>query len=79
MYTMSENILKKYNIPFSILIPLIKETVRKASVVSPKDAQTGPAARGDMKIINKHIDLLDSEPEKNIYKMISKEIMNSRK
>ena len=79
MYTISEDILKKYDIPFSILIPLIKETVRKASVVSPKDAQTGPAARGDMKIINKHIDLLYSESEKNIYKMISQEIMNSRK
>lgn len=79
MYTISEEILKKYNIPFSVLIPLIKETVRKASVVSPKDAQTGPAARGDMKIINKHIDLLESETEKNIYRIISQEIMNSRK
>ena len=36
-------ICKKNNLPFDLLLPLIKETVQKVEKLSPKKAQTGPA------------------------------------
>ncbi len=41
-----------------MLKPLIKETVSKLDNMSPNQAQTGPARRGDQAVINKHLDYL---------------------
>jgi predicted short-subunit dehydrogenase-like oxidoreductase (DUF2520 family) len=77
MYTLADEILEKENVSFDILLPLIRETAKKIESKSPKDAQTGPAIRGDMKIIEKHIQDLQSEPGKLVlYKIISKLIMD---
>ena len=57
--------------------PLIEETEKKAHVLSPREAQTGPAVRYDEKIINKHLELLSNEPQmQEIYQLISKSIHN---
>ncbi|WP_321426858.1 Rossmann-like and DUF2520 domain-containing protein [uncultured Bacteroides sp.] len=75
MYALAEKLLKKYDLPFDYMLPLIEETERKAHVLSPKEAQTGPAVRYDERIINKHLDLLADEPEmQQIYQLISKSI-----
>jgi len=77
MYTLSDEILEKENISFDILKPLIRETAKKIEYKSPKDSQTGPAIRGDMKIIEKHIQDLQNDPAKLVaYKIISKLIMD---
>jgi len=61
LFTISKHILEKNkkNIPFDILKPLIVETLEKAFDISPENAQTGPAKRGDTTIINKQLALLD--------------------
>jgi len=77
MYTLADEILEKENISFDILKPLIRETAKKIEYKTPKDSQTGPAIRGDMKVIEKHIQDLQSEPRKLVlYKIISKLIMD---
>lgn len=74
MYIIANDILERNNLPFSVLSPLIKETTRKATNIPPIEAQTGPAVRGDLKVINKHISLLNDE-ESNIYDIISNSIL----
>lgn len=74
MYTISENILGKENIPFEILLPLIDETTSKIHSLSPAEAQTGPAMRYDENVINKHLELLGDPKLKSIYTLISESI-----
>ncbi len=78
IYHMAEEILKDANVSFDIIQSLILETAKKIKHKSPKEAQTGPAVRGDLKIIEKHLELLKNNPEKKeIYKMISRLIIES--
>lgn len=62
LFTISKHILEKNQqaIPFDILQPLINETVQKAFDISPENAQTGPARRGDNSIIQRQLALLDA-------------------
>jgi len=75
MYALSAHLLEKNGLPFDAMLPLIDETARKAHVLSPKDAQTGPAVRRDTNVMNKHLEMLAGEPKmKEIYKIISNSI-----
>ena len=68
----SQDILKDTDITFSALIPLMKQTVNKLGFLSPREAQTGPAARGDSKVINSHLEMLRDKPElQEIYSKMS--------
>ncbi len=75
MYTIAEKILDNNKLDFNLLKPLIKETAAKVQTIDPINTQTGPAKRGDLKIMNRHLELLkDSSGFKDIYKLISSEI-----
>ncbi len=71
MYTIAKDITDKSKIDFSILKPLISETVNKIYKLDPREAQTGPAIRGDNKTIDKHLVSLKSEKHKQLYKLIT--------
>ena len=72
----SNDILASHDIPFEILKPLIIETVDKALVKGPANAQTGPAVRKDLQTVQQHLDDLAFEPDKQeIYRLLSKAIM----
>jgi predicted short-subunit dehydrogenase-like oxidoreductase (DUF2520 family) len=71
MYTIAKDITDKSKIDFNILKPLISETVNKIYKLDPKEAQTGPAIRGDNKTINKHLASLENEKHKELYKLIT--------
>ena len=44
--------------------------------MSPKEAQTGPAKRGDTKIMEQHKQKLESDPDyKKLYELISESIV----
>jgi len=76
MYRIGNEICKENDIHFDILKPLIKETADKINYISSDKAQTGPAQRGDMKIINAHLDFLKNNTEnKKIYKLITQAIL----
>ena len=57
---MAEDLAITHQIDFSLLHPLIEETVLKALEDSPALAQTGPAARGDKTTIKQHMKQLRS-------------------
>lgn len=79
LYGLAEDILKSENIDFEILKPLISETAQKIKYLSPQKAQTGPAARQDYNIINKHIALLDNDNIRNLYRFLSQIIFEQQK
>lgn len=73
MYTMAAELLKNTHIPFSALLPLIDETAAKIHSMAPRDAQTGPARRGDENVMSHHMQLL-SEEQREIYRLLSEAI-----
>lgn len=75
MYALSAKLLDKYGMPFEAMLPLIEETADKVHLLSPWEAQTGPAIRRDGNVMDKHLDLLADEPIlQDLYKKISKSI-----
>ena len=75
MYAISEDLLASEGVPFGVMLPLVRETARKVEAMSPVQAQTGPAVRGDRKVINEHLALLKDYPEyAQLYKLISIDI-----
>ena len=74
-YALSAEILERHGLPFSAMLPLIDETARKVSVMTPREAQTGPAVRYDRNVMAAQEQLLAGEPEmQQIYEMMSKSI-----
>lgn len=72
MYALAAELLKKYELPFEVMLPLIDETARKVHEVEPRAAQTGPAIRYDENVINGHLQMLADEPEmQELYRLIS--------
>ena len=78
LYQIGNDICDKNNVPFEILHPLIKETATKIKTLSPKEAQTGPAKRNDLKTIENHLNLLNHH-QQEIYKILTKSIQNGEK
>ena len=70
MYTMAAELLQNTHIPFRALLPLIDETAAKVHTLSPRDAQTGPARRGDENVMNHHLELLNEE-QRQVYQLLS--------
>ncbi len=80
MYAISEDLLATEGVPFSVMLPLVRETARKVETMSPASAQTGPAVRGDRKVIDEHLALLKDYPEyAGLYRMISSDINHNLK
>lgn len=77
MYYMAEKITEKSDLPFNILVPLIEEVALKVKEMKPFDAQTGPALRKDMNIIEEHLKMVKGDKEIfDIYKTLTDSIMN---
>lgn len=75
MYALAADLLKKYRLPFKVMLPLIEETACKVRLLEPHRAQTGPAVRYDENVIHDHLQMLADEPEmQEIYELISKNI-----
>lgn len=80
MFHIAEDLLKREEVPFDVIQPLIEETTEKIKNLRPYDAQTGPAVRRDFDTIQEHLDDLKDLPEYHeIYKLISHHIIKSRK
>ena len=74
LYTIGEELCKAHKVPFSVLQPLIAETANKIKLLPPSLAQTGPAARGDQKILEDHLQYLTKESHQKLYQLISASI-----
>jgi len=79
MYTIAEDLLKKHGIPFSLLKPLIQQTAATAKHEDVFSRQTGPAVRGDTKIMHEHLEMLAKHGVyMEIYDLISKSIIKHK-
>lgn len=76
MYKIAYKLLKERNLPFEILLPVLRQTVRKVGEMSPAEAQTGPAARRDFNVMQAQLASLEDERLREIYRMMSEVIMN---
>ena len=75
LFQIAYDILKKHNLPFDLLKPLIVETAQKVQRQVPKDVQTGPAKRGDVETIEKHLEFISKNQHwVKIYQQLSEEI-----
>lgn len=74
LFHISEMICKEEGLSFELLKPLILETVQKLEILTPQEAQTGPARRNDLESIKEHAALLKDEEHLRIYKLLSKAI-----
>jgi predicted short-subunit dehydrogenase-like oxidoreductase (DUF2520 family) len=75
MYAIADEILKKNKLSLDLLKPLIEETAQKIKDNSPAKVQTGPAVRGDKKVMEGHIKLLKQHKQaKSIYEIVSASI-----
>lgn len=73
LYTQGEDICNQNDVPFKILQPLILETAEKITTMDPREAQTGPAIRNDLKVIDEHLKLLNEDQQK-IYHLLTQAI-----
>ncbi len=71
----AEQILNREGLSFDLLKPLIVETAYKAIDLGPETAQTGPAKRGDDRIIKLHMEFLSHRQNlQQIYELLSRSI-----
>lgn len=79
LYAITEDVLLSHDVPFGLLIPLIRQTALNARKGNLVRSQTGPAARGDIKVIEKHLELLaDRKDYQEIYRLISDNIIKHK-
>ena len=79
LYKIGNDICNENKVDFEILKPLIQETASKIISLTPEKAQTGPAIREDISTINDHLKLLYYENQKDIYKLLTKSIIDNGK
>ena len=77
MLQIGNKLLANKGLDVSVLNPLVLETINKSFALGPENALTGPAKRGDMNTIDKHIFMLkDNVEEKKIYELLTNYIIN---
>lgn len=78
LVNIADTLLHDQGMDYKVLLPLLKETVRKLETVTPAKAQTGPASRGDNNVISSHMAALSSKPEfQHLYGSLSQSIINT--
>lgn len=76
LLSLSGEFLSKNGRELNLLQPLIVETLKKAFQEGPEKSQTGPAKRGDLETIHKHLNMLSEDDElSKVYELLSKSIM----
>ena len=76
MWTVADRQLRLCGTDIHALDPLLRETLEKISTMTPEEAQTGPARRGDTKVMNRHIGMLNGA-DAQLYELISRQIFNT--
>lgn len=74
-YEVSAEILRKHDVPFDVMLPLIDETAAKVHGMGSIDAQTGPAVRFDDNVIRAQAAMMRDNPIlKDLYERMSMSI-----
>lgn len=80
MYWKAAKLLEEKKIPFDVMKGLMTEAVNKAKLIGPENAQTGPAVRDDRRVMDKHLQMLASDPQwQEVYILLSELIQQMRR
>lgn len=75
LFSLSERVMSDAGLDFRMLRPLIELTLERAAAGSPEQSLTGPARRGDIGTIRKHLAALDPESAE-VYRILTQNILN---
>ncbi len=76
LFTYTEEYCRNERLEFSILYPLINETIVRLKDNNPSSLQTGPAIRHDLETIEKHLSILSKNSAiAKLYKFMSDDII----
>jgi predicted short-subunit dehydrogenase-like oxidoreductase (DUF2520 family) len=77
MIAISADLMRRSKLDFEWLKPLIAEMINKSLTIGPGEAQTGPARRGDLETLDRHVEFLQGdEALAEIYKIVSQHIID---
>ena len=74
LFARAKEISDSQDLDFNYFIPLIDETVEKIHHLEPKSAQTGPAVRGDERVLKLHEELITNDEHLKIYNTMNESI-----
>ncbi|MCQ2243549.1 MAG: DUF2520 domain-containing protein [Bacteroidaceae bacterium] len=74
MLTLADEQLQTIGLNYKVMLPLLKEVTDKLLHLPPQKAQTGPAIRKDLSVVNEHISLIEDPLTREIYKLVSESI-----
>ena len=78
MLHIGHTLLTENDLSFSMFFPIIEEHVKLLHEQTPYNLQTGPAKRGDMGTLSRHMALLHDHPDwQELYDRLSKSILNT--
>ncbi len=74
----AQALLQANNIPSDLIVPSFSAMAEKARVLGPHDALTGPARRGDIGTVHRHLDRLTQVPDlRAAYALLSNMILRA--
>lgn len=79
LWHIADSLLQEEGLSMEVIRPLIETSVEKLRHMPPHKAQTGPAVRRDMNVLDKHMQQLSSSPYEQIYKILADSILNTHK
>lgn len=74
LFARAKEIADSQDLDFNYFVPLIDETVEKIHHLEPKLAQTGPAVRGDERVLKLHEELITNDEHLKIYQLMNESI-----
>lgn len=75
MWNEADRLLRPQGLDIRFMLPLLQATLDKLAVKTPREAMTGPARRGDMAVIDKHLVALPPDL-KTVYSLLTERIIN---
>ena len=76
LYTLAEDYCQDHKLPFEVLHGIMQQGPSKAIELGAKQAQTGPAIRGDYDTIENHLEFIRQKEIKGLYEHLSASIRN---
>ncbi len=73
----ANQVLQQAGSDLDMLAPLMAETLQKSFTLGPQQAQTGPAVRGDLQVLETHLEMLAGKPQlQETYRLLSQYILD---
>ncbi|MCF0184313.1 MAG: DUF2520 domain-containing protein [Bacteroidaceae bacterium] len=71
---LADDLLHEIGTDYHAVLPLVEETIGKLHTMTPREAQTGPARRGDTNVMAEHMQMIEDEATREIYRLMSESI-----